>query len=86
MYGSFMGAPNMRPLGCDQLEIEVPDSELGGYAKAYHKNEVVTLPSGSYRVVGAAKLHRRRNSAEVYLHRCAPVFIQEEQPTTTYKS
>ena len=63
----FIGLPNLRNLTCNQIELEVHDSELPAYEKAYFESEVVTLPSGTYRVVGASKIYKRSNCTQVYL-------------------
>tara|TARA_R110002126_G_scaffold210876_9_gene357410 strand:- start:47 stop:295 length:249 start_codon:yes stop_codon:yes gene_type:complete len=70
----FIGMSNMSQASTQDIELEVHDDLLGCYAQAYYEKEEIKLPSGNYRVVGAAKRNRRGRSTEVYLHLCAPVF------------
>lgn len=69
----FMGMPSMSQATTQVIELEVHDDLLGCYAQAYYEKEEIKLPSGSYRVVGAAKRNRRSRATEVYLQLCAPL-------------
>jgi hypothetical protein len=63
----FLGAPCMKRVSTSTLELEVHDSLVHIYERAWYENTVITLPSGTYRVTGAAKFGRHNNSTEVYL-------------------